>query len=158
MVVVGAFTIPLMGDIADQYAADELPEEETVQVLEQTVVTFPDHMSEVPENRVQDVQQAVNLAQEALGAYKSSGELPSVQTANALRSISSTLIDSPVVNEAGALLGPAENYGGRMSFRYVAPFAGLIALIFAVLFWQDKQRGGYRARKITEEEPSPHES
>ncbi len=151
MVVVGAFTIPLMGDIADQYAAEQMPEEQTVQVLERTVKTFPNQLDEVPENRVPDVQNAIDLAEQALSSYKSEGELPSVQTANALRSISSTLVESPVVSEAGSILGPAENYGGRVSFRYVAPFAGLIAIIFAVLFWQDKKRGGYQARKITEE-------
>ena len=48
------------------------------------------------------------------------------------------------------MLGPADNYGGLISFRYVAPLCGVLALIFAVLWAGDRRRGGYRVTRIGE--------
>jgi hypothetical protein len=60
-----------------------------------------------------------------------------------------------LVTEASQLLGPADNYGGRMSFRAIVPFTALLIVIFGVLYWRDRQRGGYKVEKITSTE-SPH--
>lgn len=151
MVAAGLIAIPIMGDIADQYVPQRLPQQETVAVLQETVQTFPQRMQDVVPARQGDVQQAVTLSQDALGIYESDGELPGNVTANAFRAIISSGVDAPVVDQAQTLLGPAENYGGRMAFRFVAPFAGIIALIFGFLFWRDKQAGGYRIEEIRSE-------
>ena len=148
MTVAGLVTIPIMGDVADDHVPDRLPEQETVAVLEQTATTFPAALDQVAEERRNDVAQALNLAQEALATYRTSGVLPGDETANALRAVISSGVEAPLIGQAQALLGPAENYGGRISFRYVAPFAVLIVIIFGILYWRDRQRGGYRIERI----------
>lgn len=148
MVAAGLIAIPIMGDIADDYVPERLPDQETVAVLEQTVATFPERMQEVAPERHADVLQAVTLSEEALAEYRELGELPGNLTANAFRAVISSGIEAPVVEQAATLLGPAENYGGRLAFRFVAPFAGIIALIFGFLFWRDRREGGYRIEEL----------
>ena len=53
-----------------------------------------------------------------------------------------------LTGEAGALLRPADNYGGRMAFFWVAPFGLAVALVFLVLFIRDKRAGGYAAVRL----------
>ena len=80
----------------------------------------------------------------------SGGELPEIATANALRAIIDSGADNPVVSEAQAILGPADNYGGRVSFRYIAPFTALLIVIFGALYMHDRKTGGYRVVKLGE--------
>ena len=47
-----------------------------------------------------------------------------------------------------AVLGPADNYGGRISFRYVVPLCGVLLLIFGALYARDRSAGGYRVNRI----------
>lgn len=152
MLMVGAVTIPLMGQIIDQEIPDQLPDQETVATIEAANQVFQERIGEVPANRRPDVQSAIDLTQSVLDTYESQGTLPPGETANALRAISGSIIDAEPVQEAGALLAPAEAYGGRMSFQYVAPFAIIIVLIFGVLHWRDVQGGGYQARALGAEE------
>lgn len=148
MTITGLLTIPVMGDIADRYVPEALPQQETVALLEQTTQTLPQVLTQVPSARRADVQQAITLSERALGTYRSQGALSGNETANALRAITSSGVESPVVEQARALLGPAENYGGRISFRYVAPLALIIAVIFGILYARDRRAGGYRAERI----------
>jgi hypothetical protein len=67
-----------------------------------------------------------------------------------MRSIAATGITDPSVASVQALLGPAENFGGRTSFRRLVPFAAVAAVIFALLWVNDRRRGGYRAQRIDE--------
>ena len=150
MAIVGLVTIPVMGEIADQYAPDALPNQETVQLMERTVETFPSQLQQMPAEQQADAQAAIDAAQNVIDGYDQ-GELPGIATANALRAITSSGVESPVIGEAQALLGPADNYGGRISFRYVAPFAALIAVIFGILYWRDQKRGGYKAKRLERE-------
>lgn len=152
MTAAGLIAIPMMGNIADEYVPERLPNQETVALLEQTTETFPALMSGVNPSRHDDVTSAINLSEEVLAYYRSEGELPGDETANALRAITSSGVQHNVVSEAAELLGPAENYGGRLSFRYVAPFAIVITLVFGVLYWRDRRAGGYRAKSISEPE------
>ncbi|PSQ83199.1 MAG: hypothetical protein BRD44_05340, partial [Bacteroidetes bacterium QS_7_67_15] len=46
------------------------------------------------------------------------------------------------------IIGPADNYGGRVAFRYVVPFTCILLLIFGGLWWRDRRRGGYQTRSI----------
>ena len=150
MAIVGLVTIPIMGEIADQYAPAQLPEQRTVETLRQTTETFPEQIQQMPESFRPDAQAAVSAAENVLEEYEG-GELPAIATANALRAITSSGVESPLVGQAQQLLGPAENYGGRISFRYVAPLALIIALVFGVLYWRDQRRGGYKAKQLARE-------
>jgi hypothetical protein len=151
MAITGLATIPIMGDIADQYVPEQLPVQETVAVLTSAVEDMPPLLADLPAARQADVENTIALSQNALDSYEANGELPGNATANALRAITSSGVEIPAVAQAQALLGPAENYGGRMSFRYVAPLAIIIVVIFSILYWRDKQAGGYRAERIGEE-------
>jgi hypothetical protein len=148
MTISGLVTIPAMGDIADRHVPDRLPTAETVALLTDATRTLPATLEEVPEARRGDLSQAVSLSAAALETYQATGRLPGDRTANALRAITSSGTDAPVAARAQALLGPAENYGGRVSFRYVAPLALIITAIFGVLYLRDRRAGGYSAQRI----------
>jgi hypothetical protein len=55
--------------------------------------------------------------------------------------------NEPLVGE-GRILQPAEASGGQQSFRYVAPGALLLILVFGVMYMRDRARGGYKAVKL----------
>jgi hypothetical protein len=54
--------------------------------------------------------------------------------------------------QVGWIGGPAENYGGRISFRRVALLSILLTVVFGVLYVRDLARGGYRAEKLDSKE------
>ena len=53
-----------------------------------------------------------------------------------------------VVADINAILNPADHYGGRMSFRYVAPFSIVLVVVFGALYLRDRAAGGYAVEKI----------
>ncbi len=151
MLVVGLFTAPLMGRIADVYLHDALPPEETREVLREIVSEFPIHAADEEELRRQEAQNAVNATWAVLQSAEITGDLPPAETANALRS---ALRNAPDGTEELAqrirteILGPADNRGGRVAFRYLVPFAIPVAVIFGFLYWKDRSRGGYQVEKL----------
>lgn len=151
MAFVGLVTTPMMGDIADRYVPNELPTQATVRVLEQTTETFPEKKAQVVPDRKPDVQTAIELSENVLKTYRAQGSLPGVETANAMRAVIGSGVESSVIDEAQSLLGPAENYGGRISFRYIAPFSILLILIFGMILYRDRKTGGYRVKDIHED-------
>lgn len=163
MAVVGLVTSPQMGTIADQYAHSRLPDDAVVRILETTVSAYPALTNDVPDAFTGDLTRASDAARAVLNTYRSTGALPEVETANALRAV----VDSkPAVqttnhataqalpDDASALLGPADNYGGRISFRYIVPFTALLILIFGGLYASDRRRGGYQAESLQAAEAS----
>ena len=149
MLVVGVVTTPLMGKIADGFLNDKLPAEQTRAVLNQVVATFPDEQSKAKGKQAGDIEHALNVVKEAQPKVQAAGPLPQPETANALRAAVGSGVDSTVVKDVKSVLDPAENYGGRMSFRKVAPFAIILVLVFGVLYARDKARGGYQVEKIS---------
>ena len=143
MATVGLVTSPAMGRIADEYANDRLPAAETVAFLESAAEAL-EGSGDV------DQQSAEAAARTALAAYQEQGGLPSPETANALRALISSGAGPAVVDRAQALLGPADNYGGRISFRYVTPLCGILFLSFGALYLRDRRAGGYRVTRIAE--------
>lgn len=143
MATVGLVTSPAMGSIADEYANDRIPAAETTALLAD--VTAALSTSDDPDDRA-----AVEAARAVVTGYESAGVLPSPETANALRAVQSSGAPAALVDEAGAILGPADNYGGRISFRYVAPLCAILALIFGGLWVNDRRLGGYRVTRIRE--------
>jgi len=152
----GAFGVPLMGKIADGYLADALDPSATVAVLEQAEARLPEHLERARGAdaatvgyRVRDVAEAISATTAALEAYRASGEMAGDATANALRALVGTAIpDEPLVAEANAILQPAEARGGQVSFRYVAPFAILLLLVFGTIRLRDRRSGGYRVVRL----------
>lgn len=143
MATVGLVTAPQMGRVADVYAHDQLPVAEVVALLERA----DGELADVPGP---DASAARAAAGEVAGAYGSAGTLPSPGTANALRQIIDSGADAALTGEAQALLGPADNFGGRISFRYLVPLCGILVVVFGVMQARARRRGGYRARRIAE--------
>jgi len=140
MAASGLITSPLMGDIADEYAHERLEGQQTVQVLQHARDVFPG-LAQVAEGRqVVDYRAAAEQSSNVLATYEQTGMLPEIDTANALRAIIGTGSDAPVVSEAQAVLGPADNYGGRMSFRWVAPLSIFLTVVFGFLFASDRKK------------------
>ena len=72
-------------------------------------------------------------------------------TANALRTIvASALPGEPLVDEAAGILLPAETQGGQTSFRFVAPLALILILVFGALHLGVRRAGGYRVERLAE--------
>lgn len=146
MATVGLVTSPMMGEIADRYAHERLPPAETAAVLERSATALaatadPDAMA------------ASTAALDVVRAYESSGELPTPATANALRAVVSADAAPAAAAEAQAILGPADNYGGRVSFRYVTPLCLVLFVIFGAMYMRDRAAGGYRVEDIRAADP-----
>ena len=141
MATVGLVTSPTMGRIADRYAHERIPVEQTVVLLETAV-------SSLVEVDGPDARAAADASRGVVDEYRRAGALPSPGAANALRAVIASGASAELVDQAQAVLGPADNYGGRISFRYVVPLCGLLALIFGTLYASDKRAGGYRVRRM----------
>lgn len=153
----GGVGVPLMGKVADGYLAEALDPAATVAFLERVEERFPEHIVRAESAadasqlgyRVGEVRDALAAATAALEVYRATGELPGDATANALRSVVATQVPGePLVGEAGAILQPVEAYGGKMSFRYVAPGALILFVVFGIMYLNDRRRGGYRVVRL----------
>ena len=114
------------------------------------MATFPALKAKVVGEQGQDIQKVIDVVQKVLAtvAADPGGALPHPDTANALRAIIGSGADSPLVGQAKSILNPADNYGGRMAFRRVAPLAIILVIIFGILYGTDRARGGYQAEQI----------
>ena len=139
---------PWLGGVADENGHSQLPEPETVAVFEQVSRDFPAIAANAGAQAT-DMQGVLDATNEVLNSYRADNALPVGATAQALRGIIGSGADSPAVAEAQALLNPADNYGGRLSFRTLAPVGIILILVFGFLFIQDRRAGGYKAEKLT---------
>ncbi|WP_341937547.1 MFS transporter [Marinimicrobium sp. C2-29] len=151
-----------MGVVADSYMPDALDEQRTVAILERVDEQFPRYLSQAEQASGDvdelaelgylpaDVETVIERNEIALNHYREEGELDGPLTGNALRAVLDSNIPeaAELREEAGAVLRPADNYGGRMAFRWVAPIALIVAAFFAGMFIYDRKRGGYRAVKL----------
>jgi hypothetical protein len=101
----------------------------------------------VPADQQADVKKSIDMTDRVVASGKS-GSLPPIETANAMRSIVGTGVQDPSVSKVADVLGSADNYGGRSSFRACVPLAAIAAVVFAILFVNDRRRGGYRGEQI----------
>ncbi len=138
--VVGLVTSPMMGQVADRYAHERLPVPATVALLESSATLAG--VDDV------DAQAAAQEAGEVVAGFRNSGSLPQPATANALRAIIASDASPELVAEAQSVLGPADNYGGLISFRYLVPLCGVLMLIFGTLYMRDRRGGGYMVERI----------
>lgn len=142
MATVGLVTAPQMGAVADRHVGDLLPAAETRTLLERFAADPAVTASADP-----DVAGARTLVASVL-QEASAEALPEPATANALRAMISSDVTAGYVSEAQALLGPADNHGGRMSFRALVPLCGVLALLFGVMWLRDRRSGGYAVERI----------
>lgn len=149
MLASGMIASPLIGSAADTYLKDKLPKEETTAVITQVATVFPTLQAEAGD-LAEDLQPGIDAANGVLEKIKAdpAGALPHPDTANALRAAISSGADDPVVGKAADILNPADNYGGRMSFRLIAPFAVILVVVFGAMYLGDKKKGGYKAEEI----------
>ncbi|HNQ21767.1 MAG TPA: MFS transporter [Phycisphaerae bacterium] len=149
MLIVGLVTAPQMGHIADRFLQQQLVAQQgqTVAVLEKVAQQYPPLAEKSPFKS--EVIGAVTAVQSVL-ATAQGGALPS-NTADALRNAVKNVPPGaePIKDEINSVLLPADNYGGRMSFRYVAPFSLVIIVVFGVIFLRDRATGGYRAERLS---------
>lgn len=152
----GAVGVPLMGKLADRYLAESLPAN-TADVLQRVAARFPEYVQRAQTTsdlstlgyRAAEVDAALLATNTALAGAQRARTINSDATANALRAIVATAIpNEPLVAEANAILQPAEAQGGQRSFRYVAPAALILILVFAAMYARDRARGGYRAVRL----------
>jgi putative membrane-bound dehydrogenase-like protein len=152
----GAVGVPLMGKLADRYIAESLPPQ-TTDLLLRVEARFPTYVTHAHAAtnlaslgyREQEVQAAIAATRAALRTHEQTGSIHNDATANALRAIVATAIpNEPLVAEANGILQPAEAAGGQRSFRYIAPGALVLILVFGLMYLNDRRRGGYRAVKL----------
>jgi len=155
MATVGLITSPQMGSVADTYAHEYLATEQsqsTVQLMEEVAATYPEIAPEAEGAFIDEINRVVGSVQTVLADHETTGTLPEPETANVLRSIidsgpavasTGSTAAQPLPDRAAEILLPADNYGGRVSFRYIVPFTCLLILIFGGLYIRDRQRGGY---------------
>lgn len=150
MLASGMIASPLIGSAADTYLKDKLPQAETTAVLQEVATVFPQLQSEAKGNLGEDLQPGIDAATSVLAMIKADpeGALPHPETANALRAAISSGVDHAVVGQAADILNPADNYGGRMSFRLIAPYAIILVVVFGAMYIGDKRKGGYKAEEI----------
>ena len=159
--VVGLLTIPLMGGVADDYAHQYIEAQsaqETITVIEEVVETYPAYAEQAADATAfaMQIQRGADLSQSVLQTYEAAGSLPENETANALRAVIDSRVaveevtngEAALASRAEEVLRPADNYGGRISFRYILPFTGLLVVIFGILYWRDWRSGGYQVVQI----------
>ena len=150
---IGAFTAgfimaPTMGKIGDELGHEKLDPARTKEVLEAVVVEYPAIAERAEGGTRNDILQAVDMAKTVLAVSESEGALPPVQTANALRKAIDESRGSSIKDDAAEVLKPADNYGGRVSFRYVATLSIALIIVFGLMFFRDRIAGGYQVEQI----------
>ena len=121
MATVGLVTTPWMGGIADREGHDMLPDEATRMVLIDGAGAIQSESLRQPGSEGDDLRAAREVIVAVLDQVRDTDPLPPVETANALRALINSGSTSPAVDRAQELLNPAENHGGLVSFRYLAP-------------------------------------
>ncbi len=152
-----------IGVVADRYMPDALNATQVVSVLEQVEVRYPTYRdtaaalseAEAAESlgyQAADVTAVLDHNTKALEHYRAVGSLSGPLTGNALRALQTVQVaqEGALITEAGAVLRPADNYGGRMAFRWVAPVALIVAFFFLIMHLRDRKSGGYRAIRLDE--------
>jgi hypothetical protein len=149
MGVVGLVTSPWLGKIADEKAHERFVAEKpaVVAVLDSARNALQAKLPTVHADQRADVQRAIDATNQVVTAG-AAGDLPPIATANAMRAVIGAGVDDPAVGRVQALLGPAENFGGRTSFLYCVPLALIAAVVFAAIYVNDRRRGGYRVESI----------
>jgi fucose permease len=137
MAIVGLVAIPAMGMIVDITGYSKLSFEKTKICISQTI-----------EQSLPLEEKEAELIKQVNQQIKTSGVLPKKDTAKALRMIIKYVPDKDLGKQAKAIIAPADDYGGPMSFRMVSPLAIVLVIVFGIMYACDRARGGYKIEKI----------
>ncbi len=149
MLASGMIASPLIGKVADDHLKDKLDTAATTAVIQKIADEFPSLQAAAPGALGKDFQPGIDSAKQVLEKIKAAGgALPHPDTANALRAAIGSGAKADVVKEAADILNPADNYGGRLSFRVIAPSAIVLVIVFGVMYIDDRRKGGYKVEKI----------
>lgn len=161
MLASGMLASPWLGRIADTNLPDRLDGPGSIAVLERVVDVYTPLAAAAQEPFKSEIQAAIDDASAILNQTGSDKPLPA-GTANALRHAVAASASAPgstevaaVVTMVKSVLNPADNYGGRMAFRRLAPVSGIIILVFGTLYIIDRRRGGYKVVHLAEADGSP---
>jgi hypothetical protein len=149
MAVVGLVTSPWMGGIADRASHEVLADDQTFVVLVEAGGALQSQSLRTPGPEGDDLRTALDLVTGVLTTFEEEDVLPPLETANAMRAFIESGSTSPAVDRARSILGPAENHGGLVSFRYLVPLSLVLVVIFGVLYLRERRTGGYRAERLT---------
>lgn len=149
MAVVGLVTSPVMGGIADRVTHEELDKDRAYVVMVQAAGALQSESLRTPGPEGDDLRSALELLTEVLPPLGEEPILPELETARAMRAFIESGSTSPVVEQAQGILGPAENQGGLVSFRYLVPLSGVLVLVFGLLYLRERRSGGYRAERLS---------
>lgn len=150
MLASGMIASPELGRIADRYLPGQLPAAQTRALVEKIAGVFPALQAAAPAAQKSDFDLTIKAATAEMARIKADPALwkPTTETANVLRAAIGAGHKDAVVEEAGRILNPGDNFGGRMAFRKVAPLAAILVVVFGVLYIKDRRRGGYTVEKI----------
>ena len=145
------FVTPWLGTVADREGHSQIPVDKTMAVFESVENEWPAIASGAGVLQA-EIQSTIDAVNGVTSEYKSSGALPVGETAQALRAIMNTDLgagkESAAKADAGAILNPADNYGGKASFKTLAPIGLVLIAVFGFLFVQDRRKGGYQAESL----------
>lgn len=149
MAVVGLFTTPQMGAIADQYLHQKLEAPAVMSAISEAKATFPALAGQAQGALKDEIKGAIKDAEAVETAYNATKQLPEGQTATALRNIIAHGGKGDAGAKAAAVLNPADNYGGRMAFQAIVPFTTVLIIVFGFLYFNDRKKGGYQIEKLS---------
>ena len=149
MAVVGLATSPAMGGIADRVTHEVLDKDRAFVVLVAAAGALQSEALRNPGPEGDDLRSAQELVTGVLGAFNEQEALPELETAKAMRAYIESGSTSPAVEQAQEILGPAENQGGLVSFRYLVPLSVVLLVIFGLLYMRERRAGGYRAERLS---------
>ncbi len=141
------FVTPWLGGVADDRGHDTLDNAVVVEIFEDVNLQFPG-VAETAGSQAEDIMAVNSTVQDVLNQRDPEGNLPRGSTMQALRAIGGSGVELEVVERAQAELNPADNAGGRRSFRTLAPYGFILIAVFGLLLIRDLQAGGYRAEKL----------
>ncbi|MDE2794310.1 MAG: MFS transporter [Gemmatimonadota bacterium] len=149
MAVVGLVTSPWMGGIADRVTHQVLDKDRAYVVMVQAAGALQSESLRTPGPEGDDMRSALELLTEVLPPLGEEPILPELETARAMRAFIESGSTSPAVEQAQRILGPAENQGGLVSFRYLVPLSAVLAAVFGLLYLRERRSGGYRAERLS---------
>ncbi len=144
------FVTPWLGGIADDRGHDVLDTDMVVEIFQHVSTEFP-MIAQTAGSQAEDIMNVNGSVEAVLNDFGVNGELPRGATMQALRAVSGSGVKSGVVDRAQQQLNPADNEGGRLSFRTLVPFGIVLIVVFGLLLIRDLRAGGYRAEKLSEQ-------
>lgn len=144
------FVTPWLGGIADDRGHDVLDTNTVVEIFQDVNTEFP-MIAETAGAQADDIINVNRSVESVLNQYSVNEELPRGETMQALRAVSGSRLESDAVGRAQQQLNPADNEGGRLSFRTLVPFGIVLIVVFGLLLIKDLRAGGYQAEKLTKE-------